>query len=470
MKVAFRDVNYQFWANAYTTLISFALFALLAHFLKPPEFGLYALGTVVSTVVYSLGQAGFVNISYSQIGRGEGMRNTLFWANVITACTFVIIADTVIYIVISEPGERVFIICIISMLLITSIAEVANVSLLTAHRFRALAAKQFTVQTVGAAAAIFAAFAGMGAWSLLVQRCVIGLLEIVLVFSLLRWLPRFWFDLAEFRRLLPTAIGFAGSASLGIVDTRLADLVIAGISTLDQVATYRIASRVFEAIMSLIQLPIGSVANASVAAAEFANKGAVYIAHVRLFLWVGSIPFASLLCFGDIAVPLVFGKTWSESGVIAQILAVQFFVAAPTWLMDSALIGAGHPRDLVKLRSLSAIISAPLFIVFGMFGIKYIALVFSIRAAILLVPCLKATRFLTALSNYQAIKITVIPYLVSIFSACVARTVFDYIRLITAGAVPSLVIGVLVGGLVFLVLFWKFGRSELRSIYAWKYS
>ena len=35
MKVAAQDINYQFWANAYNTGISFALFVVLADFLAP---------------------------------------------------------------------------------------------------------------------------------------------------------------------------------------------------------------------------------------------------------------------------------------------------------------------------------------------------------------------------------------------------------------------------------------------------
>ena len=206
------------------------------------------LGTVVAAVLYTLGQAGFVSLAYSEINRSAKMRNTLFWANIVSACSMVLLANAVIYVVVIEPDRRIFIICLVSTLVLSSVSEVANVSLLTARRFRALAAKQFTVQTIGAAAALLAAYGGSGAWSLVIQRCVGGILEIILVFALLRWRPTFLFDYAEFKRLLPTAIGFAGNSSLSTLETRLADFVIATVSTLDQLAAYRIAARVFDTI------------------------------------------------------------------------------------------------------------------------------------------------------------------------------------------------------------------------------
>jgi O-antigen/teichoic acid export membrane protein len=469
MKVALRDINYQFLANAYTTIVGFALFAGLAHFLAPLEFGLYSLGTVVAAVVYTLGQAGFVSLAYSEIDRSELIRNTLFWANIIVACCLVIPADALIYGIIYNSDRKAFMACIVTTLLITSISEIANVALLTAKRFQALAAKQVAVQTIGAAATIFAAFNGLGAWSLVIQRCVTGLLEIVLVFSLLRWLPRFAFDYREFRRLLPTAVGFSVNSSLSVLETRFSDFVLAAVSTLDQVAVYRIASRVIDAIASLVCQPIAAVTSATIAAAPPSVRGTAYLAHVQLLLWVGSAPFAGLLCFGDIAVPLVFGATWIESGVVAQILAAQFFLAGPVWMTESALIAAGRPKDLVKLRFLAALVSGPLIVVFAMLGTKYVALAVSLRAMILLPLYVRVTHFLTALSTYQAMKITFHPYLVAILSASVARLTFEAARALGGETVLALSTGIIVGGLVFLGLFLNFGRSELASILVWRH-
>ena len=470
MKVAAQDINYQFWANAYNTGISFALFVVLAHFLAPLEFGLYALGTVVAAILYTLGQAGFVSLAYSEINRSETVRNTLFWANIITACSVVCLANAVIYVTVADPGKRAFMISLVSTLLITSVGEVANVALLTARRFRELAVKQFTVQTIGAAIALIAAFGGRGAWSLVFQRCAAGFIEIILVFWLLRWRPRFVFDFAEFRSLLPSAIGFAGNSSLSVLETRLGDIVLAFVSTLDQVAAYRIAARVLDSIASLTSQPISTVACASVAAAEPSNKGAVYIAHVRLLLWVGAVPFAGLLCFGDIVVPLVFGATWAESGIIAQILATGFFVAGPVWITESALIATGRPKDLVKLRLLATIISAPLILIFGMIGTKFIALSISLRATFLLPIYVRATHFLTGLSTYQALKMTLLPYFVTLSSAFLARIVFEFTLAQSGTLFAALAFSVLVGGGLFGGLFFRFGQSELKSIIVWKRS
>src|ERR1700730_17352002 len=118
MKVVAKDVNYQFWANAYNTAISFTLFAVLAHFLAPLEFGLYALGTVVTAILYTLGQAGFVSLAYSEINRSETRRNTLFWGNIITACTVVCVANTVIYVSVADSNKRNFMMFLVSTLLV----------------------------------------------------------------------------------------------------------------------------------------------------------------------------------------------------------------------------------------------------------------------------------------------------------------------------------------------------------------
>ena len=469
MKVAVQDINYQFWANAYNTAIGFALFTVLAHYLAPLEFGLYALGTVVTAILYTLGQAGFVSLAYSEINRGESGRNTLFWANIITACTIVCLANFVIYLSVADLNKRNFMIFLVSTLVLTSIGEIANVALLTARRFREIAIKQFTVQTLGAAAALVAAFSGMGAWSLVIQRCVSSFLEIILVFWFLRWRPRFVFDFAKFWSLLPSAVGFAGSSSLSVLESRLGDIVLALVSTLDQVAAYRIAARVIDSIVSLTFQPIFSVACASVAS-EPSNKGAVYLAHARLLLWVAAVPFAGLLFFGDIVIPLVFGKTWVESGLIAQILAIGFFLGGPNLLTEGALTATGRPRELVKLRLLSTLISAPLTFIFGMMGTKFVALSFNIRAIILLPLYSRATYFLTGLSTYQTLKIAFLPYLVTLSSACLARVVFQLAHAMGIVTIFALALGIVVGALCFLAIFFKIGWSEVRSIVHWRHS
>ena len=469
MKVAAQDINYQFWANAYNTAIGFALFAVLAHYLAPLEFGLYALGTVVTAILYTLGQAGFVGLAYSEINRSELVRNTLFWANIITACTIVCLANTVIYFSVADLTKRNFMILLVSTLVLTSIGEIANVALLTARRFREIAIKQFTVQTLGAAVALVSAFAGMGAWSLVIQRCAIGFLEIILVFWLLRWRPRLVFDFSKFWSLLPSAVGFAGSSSLSVLENRLGDIVLAFVSTLDQVAAYRIAGRVTDSIASLTIQPISSVACASVAS-EPSNKGAVYLAHVRLLLWVAAIPFAGLLFFGDIVLPLVFGEIWTQSGLISQILAAGFFVGGPIWLTEGALTATGQSRDLVKLRFLSTLISAPLIFVFGMVGTKFVALSMSLRAIFLLPLYVRAIYSLTGLSTYQTLKIAFLPYFVALSSACLARVAFEFAHAMGIVTVVALALSVLVGALSFFGIFFKIGQSEFRSIVHWRRS
>ena len=197
------------------------------------------------------------------------------------------------------------------------------------------------------------------------------------------------------------------------------------------------------------------------------NKGTIYLAHVRLLLWVGAVPFAGLLFFGDIVVPMVFGATWAGSGLIAQILATLFFVDGQVWLTESALIASGRPNDLLMLRLLATLISAPLIIVFGMIGTKYIALALSLRAAFLLPLSTRATQFLTGLSVYQTMKIGFSPFLVAMLSACLARVIFDFSRALGAENILALGAGVVVGAPVFFGLFLRFGRPELSSILVW---
>ena len=185
---------------------------------------------------------------------------------------------------------------------------------------------------------------------------------------------------------------------------------------------------------------------------------------------VAAVPFAGLLFFGDIVIPLVFGKTWVESGLIAQILAIGFFLAGPNLLTEGALTATGRPRDLVKLRLLSTLISAPLIFIIGMMGTKFVALSFSLRAIVLLPLYRRATYFLTGLSTYQTLRIAVLPYLVALSSACLARGVFQLAHAMGIVTIFALALGILVGALSFLAIFFKIGQSEVRSIVHWRHS
>ena len=275
------------------------------------------------------------------------MRNTLFWANIVTATSFVCLANAVIYAVVNEPTRRILMVCLVSTLILTSVSEVANVGTPNGS----------TVSGSGGEASCGPNDQhGRRTHRRRRRERRMGAGDS----TLCRWLARnrpclfpfavataTRFDHAEFRRLLPAAIAFAGNSSLAALETRLPDLVLAVFSTLDQLATYRIASGAVNSITSLICQPIASVATASMAVAPF-NKGTIYLAHVRLLLWVGAVPFAGLLFFGDIVVPMVFGATWAGSGLIAQILATLFFVDGQVWLTRSALIASGRPNDLLK--------------------------------------------------------------------------------------------------------------------------
>ena len=115
-------------------------------------------------------------------------------------------------------------------------------------------------------------------------------------------------------------------------------------------------------------------------------------------------------------------------------------------MTESALIATGRPKDLVRLRILATLISAPLILIFGMIGTKFVALSISLRAMFLLPIYVRATHFLTGLSTYQALKITFLPYFVALSSAFVARIVFEFTLTLSGSLFAALAFSVLVGG------------------------
>ena len=155
--------------------LSFAVFALLARKLGPAAFGVFALAAAFAEFGKILPSTGLVSALTRAKQVSAAMADTVFWTTLALACAIAaLIALTArpLATIFGAPGVAPLLTAL-GLILPVSAAGATHIALtLRTFGHKAMASRSVVSGALGGAAALAAAWAGWGPWSLVVQRGV----------------------------------------------------------------------------------------------------------------------------------------------------------------------------------------------------------------------------------------------------------------------------------------------------------
>src|SRR5262249_603799 len=151
--------------------------------------------------------------------------------------------------------------------------------------------------------------------SLVIQTAVVEIVGVVFAWSSYPWRPRFRFD----PRTLARVWAFSGAMLLtqvmGLLLTRIQDVVIGAFISVAAVGSYRIAWRTIDLIAQATIHPITSVSYITLARLQ--DDPAQFRSALLRMLGLAALPtLPAIIGFGvlsDDIIPMLFGAQWSTS-------------------------------------------------------------------------------------------------------------------------------------------------------------
>lgn len=343
------------WASIETIgarLISFVSFLVLARLLSQEEFGLIALAMVYISFLHLVVRVGITEAIVQRDELSDLHKDTAFWATLILGLLALLASIGLAPLAAkwSDSAELENIVYWLAIGIIPiSLSRVQAGLLLRDLHFRSLAIRNLISTSAGAVVGIAMALKGYGVWSLVAQQLVNRFVELLTLYWVVRWLPRFRFSRTALYELAQYSSRIMAINILSFFQSNIDRFLIGHFFGVAQLGVYVVGLRIIEVLFEFIKVVVGRVSLSAFSRMQTnlpqLTQASNTVAHLIALL---GFPFMGLLIFygGDITVA-VFGEKWAEAGVISQIVAVGGLVRIATFFAVPLLKATGHPGKLV---------------------------------------------------------------------------------------------------------------------------
>lgn len=314
-------------------LLGIASAAVLARLLEPEDFGLVAMA---SAFVAILGEFADLGLSQATIQKREvntAQVSALFWVNMALGAIAMAIGLAVAWPIGMFYGDTRLagIAAALSIgFLLSGIAAQPLAVLRRRMRFAAETIITLASIAIGLAAAIVAAIAGLGYWSLVVQVLVAALVRSSGLFIASGWRPSAPARADGVRDMLRFGGFLSGTTLLGAV-LRASDKILVGrfVGT-DAAGLYANAQRILLVPVHQLNMPLTMVGRPALARLQHEPERfrAFYRRGVELVAATSFPAIAWMMLAADDLVLLVLGRAWSGSVPIFQALGPGALLAA----------------------------------------------------------------------------------------------------------------------------------------------
>lgn len=347
--------------NSVTNLASLVVFIVLSRLLLPKAFGLVAAASVVVLFFRILVDAGFSRRLIQRTDLSDDIVDTAFWSAFATGIVLtgaVLLAAPLVARMFHEPGLTSIVRALSCVLLVASLDRTQSALLDRRMAFKVQAIRSTVAASISAGAAIGAAFAGLGVWSLVVQTISLEVVNLVLLWTLSGWYPRFRYTVRQVPELLSFGVRYMGIQVMGYLnqnaDNFLIGIFLGAVPLGYYVVAYRVLI-VLNEIMIVTVNRVGLAAFSRLQGDEAELRESAYSV-AGLSATIALPVYAGLAVIAPEAVHLVFGARWALSAPVMRILCIAGTAQTVTSFTHPLVIAVGRVRNELRWQITSMVV------------------------------------------------------------------------------------------------------------------
>lgn len=334
-------------ANFARLALQAAIVPILARILGPAAVGILALAMPFVLLANLLADAGMGAALVRQADPPPALETTVFWlssaigaALALMLCLIAAPASRLL----GQPALTGVLMALSPILILSSSLAPANARISRARRFHLYAIGDLLSVILSAGAAIVAAVAGLGAWSLVIQQLTLWGVKCLWILPASGFRPNFDIRPTLAKPLLAFGLNNVG-ANIADFAGRSAPALVVG-ATLGVIATgqYALAYQLVRIPELVISGPLmlATFTAVSALAAAGSDPAAAITRTLRLTMAVLAPLFCGLALTGDLIVDLFLGPAWRGAGPALMALAPAGVFLCLYSLIGAALMGLGR--------------------------------------------------------------------------------------------------------------------------------
>jgi O-antigen/teichoic acid export membrane protein len=367
-------------------LVQIVSVVVLARLLTPDDYGLIAMVVSVVGIGEIFRDFGLSSAAIQARELSGAQRTNLFWLNALIGVLLAVIVAIGAGLLAALYGrpELVAIAQVLSVtFVVNGLATQFRATLVRELRFRPLAIADAAAPAIALVAAIAAALAGWGYWSLVVQQLALALALLVLFAIAARWLPGLPHR-APMRGLVSFGSNIVASQLIGYVANNVDSVLIGVRFGAGPLGIYNRAFHLLMTPLNQVRTPLTSVALPVLSRladdgrrfGDFVARGQVALGYtlvVGLAIVIGTAEPLTLL---------LLGERWALVEPILRLLAVAGVFQTLAFVGYWVYLARGLTGDLVRYSLVSAAIKIACIVVGSLWGVLGVAVGYAIAPAL----------------------------------------------------------------------------------------
>lgn len=327
--------------------IQVTLTFVVAHLLRPVEYGLMALAMVWVALALVLLQFGPTFAVIQQHDITEEHVNAAFWATLVgsVGCAVLLAATAPLWAALNDEPELVVLCLALTPVVILQAFNVIQDAILRRRlQMRGIAIRVMLSNLVAGTAAIGCAAAGMGVWALVVQQLVWPSLYAIMLWPIAGWRPRRGPILGPLRDLRRTSLQTYGGSIGNYLSHRVDVLLMGSLFGTELIGLWRFAQRLSEMAnevtsggIQLISLPHLARHDGDAPAFERELGRVLYGASLLTF------PALGILAGASDAVVLFIGDQWAFAAGPLRLLCLVAAAVTVATILGTTLSAKQRP-------------------------------------------------------------------------------------------------------------------------------
>jgi O-antigen/teichoic acid export membrane protein len=356
---------------------------VLARLLTPADYGLVAMVAAISGFMQIGIDAGLSQATIQRPEINHRQVSTLFWVNVGFSFLLMIVFSALAPVLAWFYGEpRVVLITLVvaGTFLLVGFTVQHDALLRRQMRFVSLAVRDIAASFIGVAVAILMAWRGAGYWALIVLPAATGLVKMVLTWLLSGWRPGPPSWSPEVRSMVGFGGHLVGTNVIAHVDRNADNVLIGWFWGAGPLGLYSRAYSILMLPLRQINTPVFAVALPAFSRIHDDHErfARYYLRTMNLIMWISAPLIGFLFIAAEPVINVVLGPQWREAAVVFQFLSIGALTQPLYNSTGLVFVSRGHANRLFKLAVYIFPVIVGSFLVGLPFGIKGVALCYSV--------------------------------------------------------------------------------------------
>ena len=364
---------------------------VLAQLLPPSDFGLVAMAAVVTGFVGLFRDFGTAAAIVQRPDTSAQLLDSVFWLNVAFSTGLAMLLGLLAPLIalgFAEPRLKEVLWLLLLTFPIVSLGAVHQALLEKISRFRPLAIIESTAAFIGLGSAVWAAWAGWGVFSLVLQTLLMAFLTTAGLWIASHWRPSFRWEIREIRGLLGFSGNLVGFNVFNYFIRNADNLLIGRFLGASDLGYYSMAYRLMLWPLQNISSVVGR-ALFPVFSRLQANQGRLTGAYVRATAAITLITAPLMLGFFVLREPFIavaLGERWQPvAGVLAWLVPVGLLQSVGT-SVGTLYLATGRTDVMFKWGIAAGLLIIPAFAIGLQWGIRGVATAYAVASLLLFYP------------------------------------------------------------------------------------